>query len=639
LLLEPDEQYRLHLGSVPYDLLRAAEANVPRDATVLLVTPGRDTGTLEYITYHRALYFLAPRPVWWAVPTPPDGTWKSRWWISTPITPEAIRTLAAAKGASYLLVFDVAQSLPLGERVLEAPGGYLLRLNDVVPAAVTSPTSGSNYAGPLWLPGLLLGVVVPFALGGLVLKLARRLGYRATGLEAVSLAWALGAGLLTLLMLYLNAVGLNLGWQMAAGVAVAVLAALPVGRTALRQWRPGTRMAGIVGQIRSQTPPRKQPARTHLSLAAQYLLAVLMVVQFVLVSLSAMGRPLDVWDSWVNWGVKSRAIFLEGHISPAVYADASRAVTHLDYPLLVPLLQSWTYGWVGAADDRLAGVASVLFYGALVGICYAAVRTRGGSHLLSLAVGAIVATISQLEGLASIVFAEMPLAVFACITGVYLLKWLEGGPRGALLISAFGAGLLCWTKRDGVLFLLALLPVVALLGWRHRRAWQGVGALTMGVLLVAGPWYVFAAANSLQAPDFQSVTPGTLAANLGRWSTIMELEWNSLTSQSWSYIWPLAALSGLLFWLAGGKHAPVWAALIPLTVALHIVLSGTVFFFSAFVPFEQHILGSIDRLLAPVSPLLVLYLGFQAAAWHDVVRRRSVPRPILEQEQLILSNN
>ena len=674
LLFQPDEQYRLHLGEVPYDLLRAADAALPRDATVLLVTPGRDTGTLEYITYHRALYFLAPRPVWWATPAPPDGTWKSRWWLSTPLTAEALRAVAAGKGASYMLVFGVPESLPPGRPILVADGGYLSHL-DAQPPGPTTPTATSTYAGPLWPLGILLAVAVPMLLGGLVLHLVARLGYRGAGVEVFSLAWALGAGLLTLMMLYLNALGLNLAWQLGVGTGVAAFSLLPVGRGTLSRWRMarassdsglevgnGNKAGVQSGGALSRVNP--YPAR-----GVQYLLVALLALQALLVAVPALGRPLDVWDSWVNWGVKSRAIFLEGHISPAVYADPSRAVTHLDYPLLVPLLQSWLYGWVGAPDDRLAGVASVLFYAALLGVCYAAVRARGGSRLLALGVAATVGTVSHLAGLASIVFAEMPLAVFATITGVYLLKWLEGGPRGALFIAALGAGLLCWTKRDGVLFLAALLPAAVLTGWRQRRAWQGAGALAGGALLVSGPWYAFAAANSLPAPDFQPASLTTLAANLGRWSAIVELEWHSLTSQSWSYIWPLAALCGLMYWVAGRalrsgealpinwradkeqsplrglrnvrvvsegdfatcqpvasatghprpaehyrtpQHRTAWAALIPITAVLHIVLSGAVYFFSAFVPFEQHILGSIDRLLVQVAPLVVLWVALLA---------------------------
>ena len=57
-----------------------------------------------------------------------------------------------------------------------------------------------------------------------------------------------------------------------------------------------------------------------------------LAVQVGLIALLALGRPLTVWDSWVNWAMKARIIVLDGGISPALTADASRAVTHLHYP-------------------------------------------------------------------------------------------------------------------------------------------------------------------------------------------------------------------------------------------------------------------------------------------------------------------
>src|SRR6266545_608320 len=44
----PDAQYHALLPDIPYDMLRAADASLPRDASVLLVTPGHDVQSREY---------------------------------------------------------------------------------------------------------------------------------------------------------------------------------------------------------------------------------------------------------------------------------------------------------------------------------------------------------------------------------------------------------------------------------------------------------------------------------------------------------------------------------------------------------------------------------------------------------------
>jgi hypothetical protein len=339
----------------------------------------------------------------------------------------------------------------------------------------------------------------------------------------------------------------------------------------------------------------------------------LLVAQIVIVAVTALGRPLEVWDSWANWGVKARTIYLESYITPSLYTDASRAVTQLDYPLLVPLLEAWTYNWVGAPDDRLAGITSLLFYLALLGVCYSAVRSWGGSAALAFTAAVVVGTISNIAGLAAIVFAEVPLLTFASIAGVYLLKWLRGGSPGTLAIAAMGAGFMPWTKREGLIVLAALCLGAVVATFRSRRAWIGVGAFLLSAAALSGPWWALTALNSITNPAFGPLTLGTLHANLGRSAVITDLIWRSLTSPGFSYIWPLAALAALLLLLRSlrrkQRRADLTMVVIPVAVLLYIPMAASVYLFSSLVPFEQHVLASVDRLVKLVTPLVALWVA------------------------------
>jgi hypothetical protein len=50
--------------------------------------------------------------------------------------------------------------------------------------------------------------------------------------------------------------------------------------------------------------------------------------------------------------------------------------------------------------------------------------------------------------------------------------------------------------------------------------------------------------------------------------------------------------------------------LLPLTAEIYLALSSSVYIFSAFVPFEQHVISSIDRLVGQVTPLVLLWIVF-----------------------------
>ena len=313
--------------------------------------------------------------------------------------------------------------------------------------------------------------------------------------------------------------------------------------------------------------------------------------------------------------MKARTIFLESSISPAVYGDPSRTVTHLDYPLMVPLIEAWFYGWLGVPDDRLVGMVAVLFYLALTGVCYTAVRRQGGTREFALGASVVVASIPHLAGLSGFVFADVPLAAFATIAAVYLVEWLDSGRPDRLAIAALAAGLMSWTKREG-LVLVAVLCLVALLVARGtRRAWLGVGALSFASMLLSGPWWAFVAWNGIANSDYLPVTMATFHANFVRLPSIGWRAFTTLLSPAWNFVWPLCVLCGLL-----GRRATLPAKdssrgrainLLPLTAFFYVGLMSLGYVFSAFVPYQQHVANSLYRLTVHVVPLPVLWMAYQ----------------------------
>jgi hypothetical protein len=614
----PDAQYRALLPDIPYDSLRAADARLPRDASVLLVTPGQDAQSREYRIFHRALYFLAPRPVWWLAPAPLDGTWRSRWRMSAPPTPEAIRAAAVEKQASYALVYGVPRSALAEWNAVDLGDGYLIRLDERLPLPDTQPRPPDTLA-PAWPIRLALAVAIILALGYGALMGVARFGYRASGVEAAALSWMLGAGLTSVGMLWIDAASGSLRTQ------VVVVTLLGLGgllwmaysrlleRSRRRRTADDGRWLGMARESRVRRRDTRSPHAIRNFFIPGVLLAVLML-QVMYVAVVAVGKPLDIWDSWVTWAMKARIIFLDGSISPAVYADQSRAITHLDYPLLLPLIEAWLFSWVGAPDDRLVGVLAVLFYGALAGVCYSAVRRWGATWRFALGAAVVAVSLPQLPQISGIAFADVPLAVFVTIAAIYLIEWLERDSPGALIVAAAAGGLMPWTKREGLVLLAVICLALLLVGRGGPRAWLGVGGLLLGACILSGPWYGFVAWNGIANTDFLPITIATLRANIDRLPKIMSIVLASLFGSDWGFVWPIASLTGLLAW-RGKAHAPELAArraatLLPVLAVLYLALIGPMFVFSAFVPYEGHVLSSAYRLIAHVAPLPVLWMAY-----------------------------
>jgi hypothetical protein len=592
---DPDAQHRLASGQA-YDFLRTADAVLPADASVLLLTSGRDVRHREYTAFHRALYLLTPRPVWWMTPAPPDGTWESRWWISAPLDGAAIRAVVDATHASHLLAFELPAPPPVGEKVADLPGGAIFA---VAPGPRSAMAPVEAVRVPHWW-GLRLGaaLLVIVLLGHGAVALIARCGYQARGLEAAALSWTLGAGLTSLAMFWLDAFGARLGRQVAAVTLVAL------GGAAVMRWLDPRAPPSPVAP-----PSNVGRVTTGSRLLSIFLIGVLGTLMLV-VTVSAVGRPLTAWDSWVLWGMRARAMFVEGGISRVIYADPSRAVTLLGYPLLLPLLEAWTYAWLGAPDDRLVGAVCILFYAALPAIAYAALARRGAGGAFALAASVALAAIPVLVRLAGNVMADVPAALFATVAAIYLVEWLEGRGAGTLLVAALCAGFLTWTKREGVVLVGALI-VASLLGGRaSRRARHGVLALACGALLVGGPWYAFAFRHAIPGPQFEAVTPAHFAANLHRLPSIAWHALATLGSPDASCVWPLAVVFALL---ARRHLVPLRpSALFPLTALLYLAVMGLGYVFSAYAPYQQHVVASFSRLAAQVVPLPLLWIAYHA---------------------------
>lgn len=600
LRLWPDAaaQQEQVLGQPLDDTLRVAQAALPPEAPVLLVTPGTDVRHGEYVAYHRALYHLAPRPVWWVNPAPSDGTWEARWWTPTPLSVSALDAFARGKGIRYLLFYQADVPPGLGPATALTDQARLVALAG---APLLSAPPARAPSGLVWpdlglIPALLLILVAGYG----VLWLIGRLGYAPTRIEAAALAWALGTGAVSLALFALNGLGLSVPAQI-------VVLAIGLGAVGLALgWgtlRIGLRHRAARGPA---APPPSTLGRAHL---IQGLLSGLIGVEVAYVALLAVGRPLIVWDSWVNWALKARIILLDGRITAAAFSDPSRLVTQLDYPLLAPLVQVWTFGWTGtgALDDRWAGVPAVGFFLALLGVCYSLLRRFGAGRTVALALVAALGAMVHIYLLAALVFVDVPLTLYAASAGGYAALWLRTRNRGALAIAALAGGLLPWTKREGLILLAMLCLALLLAHGRRRRAWLAVGAFAGAALALSGPWWAFVAANRIPNVAFLPINWATFQANAGRLPVIARYELQSLLSVNWAFVWPVVAALALP--ATRGRQRWRVSFFLPLAGLLYLVTMGLGYVFSDFVPYQQHILSSIDRILAHVLPLAMLWLG------------------------------
>ncbi|MEP7199827.1 MAG: hypothetical protein ABI874_08430, partial [Chloroflexota bacterium] len=214
---DQDAQQRALQDGVPYDLLRATDALLPRDAVLLLVTAGDDARHREYTTFHRALYWLTPRAVWWLSSAPADGTWEARWWIAAPLTVESVRAVANEKRATHVMFVGDAPTFVIGQPIFTSNEGVVYRIDNE--ASTPSAPLGAERIDAWWPIRLAAALMVVWLLGELVLQW---MGCPARSIERIALAWVCGIGAATVGMMWLNAIGLSLAQQMLTLTIIAI---------------------------------------------------------------------------------------------------------------------------------------------------------------------------------------------------------------------------------------------------------------------------------------------------------------------------------------------------------------------------------------------------------------------------------
>jgi hypothetical protein len=538
LAASPADQTRFAVAPVPYDAFIQSHRILPPDARVLLVTDGADVRTREYQSYHRALYYLTPRPVWWMSPAPSDGTWESGWWHSAPLTETSIRAFAAAQNTDFILLLAAPNLFPSAPLLASWNSGKLIQLSSksqpaTLQGALHSSTT-PEFAGGDWLPRTAAALLAIFFCGVFVMEILLPFqstrdpkGFRDPSslfqtdkVDAVAwfgISWTLGAGIVALFMLAIN--------------LLPSFPLLPVTLIALAA------SAGLLlFALRLTRFPRPTLSITFPSLPTLFLIVAL-ALETAFVAIIALGQPLVYWDSWVTWSMKARSIFLQGSISDPVLADPSRAVTHLDYPLLLPLNQAWLYRMIGAPDDRFVGWLAFSFFLALLALVYGAVRQQSLPPRRALLAATVVGSMPSLTLLAGANFAEIPLAAYVVLTASFLLLWIQRGSPAALILVVIGASCLAFTKREGLLLAITLSLAALITFPSSRRAWLGALACSFSALLIASAWNLYLSRFNTINTDFLPLSFTTFAGNLDRVPIIFSYFVRNLLDLQWSFLW------------------------------------------------------------------------------------------------------
>ena len=172
--------------------------------------------------------------------------------------------------------------------------------------------------------------------------------------------------------------------------------------------------------------------------------------------LRSMILPQGTWDAWTIWNLRARFLYRGGsHWTDTFSPFLERH--HPDYPLLIPALIARFWQYIGKETQVVPVMIAICFVYATVGLLVSAMFTLR-SRCQGLLAGLVLLGTPYFLFIGVSQLADVPLGFFFLATMVLIcFQDRMSDSYGISLLAGMMAGFACWTKNEGLLFLLTVM--------------------------------------------------------------------------------------------------------------------------------------------------------------------------------------
>lgn len=321
--------------------------------------------------------------------------------------------------------------------------------------------------------------------------------------------------------------------------------------------------------------------------------------------LTAFELPLTEWDAWSIWARKAQMLTGHDSLVGEFWTSSSYTWVHLDYPLQYPVWEALHFRAAGGFETqallRHVWLLLVAFVWAVAYLLREQARPLVWAPLLLLVAAAPGVWDQLLSG-----YADLPMAIFACLGAISLALWLNRGDGRLLALAAVMLAAAANTKNEGLMTAVALLlvayPIALARGFPLRQFVLASGAVLVAIL----PWRIWTAVHDIKGdmPVAEGLNPAYLLDRVDRvWPAVHALAHEVGDQERWLYLLPLAALAIVACLVSGiGRLAAGFYL-----ASLALVAAGLVWsYWISPNPIEWHLATSAPRV---VSVLMLICLA------------------------------
>lgn len=327
----------------------------------------------------------------------------------------------------------------------------------------------------------------------------------------------------------------------------------------------------------------------------------------------ALIKPIEAYDAVTTYAIRSKIFYLSKCIPHDFFYNLSLLFPHADYPLNIPLSETFIYLFLGNLNDQLVKLIFPLYFMAILGILYLAVR-RLSSRNYALLFTFLLATIPQFNNFATNAYHDIPFS-FYCFAGtLFLLYWFkETAAPSFLYISAVTTALSAWTKNEGFVYCaanIALLMIFILINRRNSIKKNILSLFLYAgiILLILAPWLLVKYRANLVNCDVGSTDLNQL--NILRqaykiWPIFYEFQRQVFGPKKWNIIWVIFIFAVLVY-----RKKIFMKDQLYITASLMLIISGYIFVYLIGRDDIWHMVGTTwSRMLIHFLPLTVYWLA------------------------------
>jgi hypothetical protein len=308
---------------------------------------------------------------------------------------------------------------------------------------------------------------------------------------AIGPAYLLGIALVMPVMQLQAIIGISLSLFSALVVLVLVCAAV---------WAVGRRLGrlpALPGPAAVRTQPERVLVWVGLALTAAF---------FVLGARSFDQLPTQVDDARI-WSLRTLGLFFYGDLQQEVFTGAAYLPSHLDYPLLVPLLNSTVFRFMGGEDLRLVHLELWITMAAFAWTVAWALASCGRRTVAWLPMVAVLPILSPVIDNVALGNVDTLVAGFSASGALLIALWLEDGRPAHAVLGGVLLGGAAATKNEGLVaaVIVIVAALVVVLVRRQPAPWRArLGPWLIATGFVAFsivPWQIWMAAHDISNKD------------------------------------------------------------------------------------------------------------------------------------------